>query len=249
MIYVFGELMLNIALVDDEKLLLDYVESIILESFELSTFSFKLTKYLSINEILKKQKNYEIDIAILDIHLSDGNGIELSKVLYKLNKNIIFIFLTSSEEYMKDAFGLNVYRYILKSEMDNVLPITLKSIIELKIKQNHYFTYMANNKTFKIDYDNIICFEKINRKIYLTTTKDVFILTSQITLKEIDNQLSKHLFIYANSGTIINVEHIHFISKDTIKMNHKSEDIFLSRGKYQAIYDMHTSKLMRGDLL
>ena len=67
-------------------------------------------------EALNIFKNKNIDVVITDILMPNMNGLELSKRLFSINKNIPIIITTAYNEndYLLEAINLGISNYLLK---------------------------------------------------------------------------------------------------------------------------------------
>ena len=97
-------------LVDDEKLGLDYLETLcsnipVLNDIKSFTRSKNAYKWCEDNPV---------DIIILDINMPDINGITLVTKLREIKPDIRVIFVTAYEKYALDAFGVHADGYLLK---------------------------------------------------------------------------------------------------------------------------------------
>ena len=70
------------------------------------------------------------DILILDIEMKDVGGIAVKNYFQNRKKDTIIIFVTSHNEMMSQAFGVNVMGFVTKSYLDNQLPVMLESAIK-----------------------------------------------------------------------------------------------------------------------
>jgi len=105
--------MVKLAIVEDEKILLDDLENNI--DWEAMEVTVAFTERNGINA-LRRIKREPVDIVITDIRMPVMNGIEMAGELHKLDSNIQIIFLTGYDdvEYMKSAIQLNIVSYISK---------------------------------------------------------------------------------------------------------------------------------------
>lgn len=111
---------MTILLLDDEELALEDLENNVKESIPDASIRVVTTCKAAL-EAAKKEK---IDIAFLDIQMPGGpNGLEVSKQLKDIQKDINIIFVTAHMEYALDAYRLHASGYILK-------PSTIKAIKE-----------------------------------------------------------------------------------------------------------------------
>ena len=83
---------------------------------------------------LAAAREQEIDMAILDIKMSDLNGIELGKYLKKLNPFMNIIFLSSHKEYGFEAMQLHASGYMLKPASSEALR---KELSELRYAEKY----------------------------------------------------------------------------------------------------------------
>lgn len=101
---------MKILVVDDEFICLETTKTVIkkvLPSAEIYTF-------LSPFEALLFAKQNHIDIVFLDIGMPEINGVKLAKHLRKHCSRINIIFLSESDQYMKEAFELFASGYVRK---------------------------------------------------------------------------------------------------------------------------------------
>lgn len=68
----------------------------------------------------------EIDTLFLDIDMPELNGLNLGKVIRKLNPGMKIVFVTAYREYAVDAFEIQAFDYLLKpyseSRIENYYP-------------------------------------------------------------------------------------------------------------------------------
>lgn len=103
--------------VDDEPLLLKSFAHISEEMTDLHV----MKQFTDPEEALEYAKNEAIDLAILDIAMPGMNGVELLKELRKIQPEILIVFITAYDKYIRDANELGADDYIIK-------PYTRKAI-------------------------------------------------------------------------------------------------------------------------
>ncbi|HMK39309.1 MAG TPA: response regulator [Bacteroidota bacterium] len=78
-------------------------------------------------------KNPEIDLILMDYHLPEDNGLEVTRQIREKNIDIPIIFLTSNRDFRLaiEAMKYGVEDYLVKDEaVDSVLPRTIVNILE-----------------------------------------------------------------------------------------------------------------------
>ena len=149
--------MANILIVDDEKEIADLVE------IYLKNENYNVYKYYSSKDLLKNIDKLEIDLAILDVSLPDGNGFDLYKNNIK-EKNISSIFLTAKDEEDNIVKGLELGAedYITKPFSIKELIARINRII-LRNKKNT----IIQVQNIKFDMDKMVVYRD-NENVELT---------------------------------------------------------------------------------
>ena len=110
-----------IGICDDENVIRDKIEKICINETKKYCEDVVIQKYSDGREVLEK----DFDILILDIEMEDVDGIAVKNYFQKRKKDTIIIFVTSHNEMMSQAFGVNVMGFVTKSYLDNQLQVML----------------------------------------------------------------------------------------------------------------------------
>lgn len=101
---------MKVILVDDEPIM---IKSFIRQASGIELFS-NITTFNYPEEALDFAKNNQVDVALLDISMPQMTGIELAKELQKLRDNIIIVFISAHDNYVRESNQLNADSYIVK---------------------------------------------------------------------------------------------------------------------------------------
>lgn len=99
-----------IGICDDENVIRDKIEKICINETKKYCEDVVIQKYSDGREVLEK----DFDILILDIEMEDVDGIVVKNYFQKRKKDTIIIFVTSHNEMMSQAFGVNVMGFVAK---------------------------------------------------------------------------------------------------------------------------------------
>lgn len=84
-----------------------------------------ITAYSSGNELLESELVRMFDIVFLDIDMPELSGMETAQKLRERECEALIVFVTSYQEYMRDAFKVEAFDYLVKPvvirELDNVI--------------------------------------------------------------------------------------------------------------------------------
>lgn len=115
---------MNILAVDDEYYALELLRRTI-EEIAKGANTYQCRDVKSAIDIATK---VQIDVAFLDIHMPQKNGIELAKELKLINPKVNIIFTTGFSEHMKEGIDLRISGYILKPVTPEAIKIELENL-------------------------------------------------------------------------------------------------------------------------
>ena len=118
-------MIVNCAIVDDEPLALDLLESYIRKT----PFLNLVGRYSSAIQAMRELPNQSVDLLFLDIQMPDLSGVDFSKML---PSDIRVIFTTAFSEYAADSYRVNALDYLLK-------PISYAVFLEASNKALNWF--------------------------------------------------------------------------------------------------------------
>lgn len=118
-----GKTPIRLLLVDDEEA---YVEVL---ANRLSRRGFEVTKTYSGTQALQAMRGNEFDVAVLDLKMEDMDGIEVLKVVKRMDPNMQVIMLTGhgSETAARQGIEFGAFDYLMK-------PCELDALVE-KIRE------------------------------------------------------------------------------------------------------------------
>ncbi len=211
----------KIAIIDDEKHLINRTIEIIQQHFPL----FEIVGTAgTVEEAIVLIANTQPQIVLLDIHLSDGTGFDLIQRLFPINFKIIFI--TAHEQFAIKAFKFSALDYILKPFDDDDLVNAINRASSQVTKENTDLTIEALLSNIKIgskDVKKIVL--KTNDSIYVVRINEIIRLESDgaytqfffhdrqkvlvsKNLKEFEDILCDYGFFRIHQSHLINTEYL-----------------------------------------
>lgn len=243
--------MINVAVIEDSELNQQQIIKIINDLSIVKTYEIQEHIFSSAEEFLSYNKIQQFEILIVDVDLPGISGLELVKKLQESKNNALIVFLTSYDHYMKEAFGVNVYKYVLKSEMETKLSDVLHQLVSNYImKRKQYLLLKIQDENIEIKFyeDDLICVLFEDRRPFVFTKERKYGIVGK-SLTDFEENLKQDCFIKINKGTIINIKYLESISTTSIKLKHVNTTLPISRGRYAFIKDFLINYSMKGETL
>jgi DNA-binding NtrC family response regulator len=109
---------IRLLLVDDEEAYVDVLFN------RLTKRGFEVTKSYSGSQALRKMRQHEFDVVVLDLKMADMDGIEILKIIKLMDPHMQVIMLTGhgSATACKQGIELGAFDYLMKPcELDDLV--------------------------------------------------------------------------------------------------------------------------------
>jgi len=163
----------------------------------------------------------DYSVVFLDIAMPGLNGLELSRIIGKMNRPPLIVFVTAHEEYAIEAFSVNAVDYLLKPIDPRRLDRTLAKALQLtqvsspakagepreaevKRRSVGLIPIEHNGKTILVDEKNIVYLFASNDYTFIKTNKEKYL--TKFTLKDLEKRLNPHLFFRCHRSYLVNIK-------------------------------------------
>ena len=225
--------MLNFAICDDNKHMLNRLSSLLESAFIKGGFEgnicLKTTNY---EELINYITYNKVDVIFLDIQFNNTNlnGLDISKKIRELDKNCYIIFSTSHIEYVMQAYKSKTFDYLIKNSLtiDPVLETLTRLFDDIKDNSNNFL--QIDTKGTIIDLNDIQFIEKDLMKLIYHTSCENYITYNSFT--NIQNVLPTN-FIRCHKSYIANICNISNVKLSENKITFKNNSICYIGPKYK----------------
>lgn len=197
-----------------ENLLLQYKTLYPGRYFELETFSEPSVLYRKIPQ------EPPADIYILDMLMPKRTGIDIGNQIRKTGNESIIIYITSSDDYALDAYGVHAARYLLKPIDENKLFEALDySLSHVREKTEPLYLLKTKNGLIQTPYSRIEYIENVNRKLEVHLS-DGAVLESLFIRKSFEEEIlafsEMQNFKQIHKSFLVNLDYVKQLTSDSI---------------------------------
>lgn len=202
--------MLNIAICDDNKVMLDYICRQVEDKLKLHKLQFKITCFTNGELLLCANENEAFDVLFLDIQMPDIDGFYIAKELATISPNAYIIFITANDTLAYTAFDFQPFHFICKGNDEKFsqdISRVIKSLAK-KIKKYKILTIqMPFDKVENIIVNNIMYIETSSHYLvyHLNHDKEVRVRGK---MEDICTKMDEYDFIRTHRRFLVNPEHI-----------------------------------------
>lgn len=229
--------MINIAICDDDKRFIKYIESAMKEAGLKEEVTYY--EYTSGEEFIaafKEDINYSL--LILDIQMEGIDGNQVAYEFRKKYKNCMLVFCSGVCRPTPTSFKVSPFRYLLKEFTHKTMLEELKEIIEAlqAVQKTITIEGQYNGNIVKLKPEQIMYISIAKRGSYIHIYPKTmpfeykgFFMTKK-SVAELYEILEKENFAYAHNSYIVNMKYIKIKGKQEIELPN-GEKLSVSRSK------------------
>ena len=202
-----GEKM-KIAIIDDEKRYMNVLCGVCNEYFISRKEQGSIECFSNGLDFLDKCSESVYDIAFIDIFMTTINGIELAERLRKISKEIVIVFVTSSADFMMQAFSVHAFHYITKPYVKEQIYKVLDDAVFYMRDKSKFVEILCDRKTVMLSVKEIVSIESDAHYLNISVVSGMIYRTRMtinnfLQLTENDQRL-----ITVNRGIVLNADYV-----------------------------------------
>ncbi|CAM3602958.1 LytTR family DNA-binding domain-containing protein [Erysipelothrix urinaevulpis] len=217
--------MINIYLCDDNEEVIAQTKEMIQKNSLENNLSITLSTFKRAEDMLFHMDDRRDipDIIFLDIFMDKINGMETARKLRDDGYDGEIIFLTTSHDFVFEAFDVRSFHYLVKQELSNerFKEVFLKVVEEVDQNQDKYFDCSMGAEVRKIPMKDITYFAIYRRVMRVYYLSDFFEFYE--TMDNLTKQLEGQGFARTHRAYLVNLRHVAVFKKDTLLLTDGSE--------------------------
>ncbi len=221
--------MLWIAVCDDEVIECCRMAQKIKEIMQEMKMPCVVRQFYSGRELIASPDSF--DIIFLDIIMRGPDGMETARLFREKAFDKILIFMSSSREYVFDAYDVEAFQYLLKPVQEKKLKKVLqKAAGKAEKRPQEYIIVSRERQKRKLFLDDIFYVEIRGRVIDVHGADSIFTYYEQIGTLE--NMLRGKGFFRCHKSYLVNLRHVDGYSRQEAVLEN-GEKIVIAKRRYE----------------
>lgn len=199
---------MKIAFVDDEQKCLDEMDRLCSRFGENTGYSMETVSFDSGEAFLEAFESGGFDLVFMDIYMEGIDGVAAAVKMRRKDHSCLLVFLTSSTEFMPDAFSCHAFEYVTKPFSPKRIFDVLSDAAKVLPQEQRYMELVVGRKSVRVFIDDIA--SAVTDAHYLDISlADGERLRCRMTLPEfVEKTGGDARFLPVNKGIAVNAEHI-----------------------------------------
>lgn len=221
--------MLSIAICDDEMISCCNIAKSIKNILEEMGVSYTVRQFYSGKELLCAEESF--DIIFLDIMMSGVDGMKTAQLLREKGRGEILVFVSSSREYVFDAYDVEAFYYLVKPVDTNKMKNILKrAAVRLEHALEEFIIVNKDRQNKKLFLKDIFYFEIRGRVVSVHGAGGIFNYYERIGKLE-ENLINKGFF-RCHKSFLVNMMHVDTYNREEVTLDN-GERIVIAKRRYE----------------
>lgn len=209
---------IRIAICDDEPGSLNHIQQTIQQVLS-SQYDMDILCTDSPNALLEQAS--QVQIAILDIQLSEQNGIVLAKKLLEKNPGCCIIFVSGYVQFVSDVYDVPHFCMVLKDQMDIQLPKYLRRAVCMAVNRDSQFVIKANGLERTVAIETVNYIERRGHSTYINLQNGLQVQTRE-KLDDLLNRIGCSYICRSHVSFAVNMQSVLFMQEKEFVMKNGS---------------------------
>ncbi len=221
--------MLSIAVCDDEVIECCNMAKRIKEIMEEIKMPCIIRQFQSGGELLQTLESF--DVVFLDIIMRELDGMKTAQIFRERASDKILIFVSSSREYVFEAYDVEAFQYLLKPVDDRKLKSVLqKAVLKTESRLQEFIIVSRERQKKKLFLDDIYYFEIKGRMVDAHGPEGIFTYYEQ--MGKLENKLQDKGFFRCHKSYLVNLKYVDRYNRQEVILEN-GEKIVIAKRRYE----------------
>ena len=186
--------------------------------------AFGISEYQNAEELIwdVETGRKHFDIFFLDIYLGGMNGVDAARRIRAENENALLIFVSSSEDFYREAFDVYAFHYLVKPmDKDSFADVLERAVKAVDRSRDEFLKITYRGKSSTLKYSDITHISSMNHSLKYHM-RDGSEHTSYGKLDELAAQIKSELFVRCHKSFIVNLACVREMTSEGFKTENDS---------------------------
>ena len=199
-----------------------------------------IRQFRSGGELLQALESF--DIVFLDIIMQELDGMKTAQIFREKASDKVLIFVSSSREYVFEAYDVEAFQYLLKPVEGRKLKSVLrKAVLKTEKRTQEFIIVSRDRQKKKLFLDDIYYFEIKGRMVDVHGPEGIFTYYEQIG--ELEDKLRDKGFFRCHKSYLINLKYVDVYNRQEVILEN-GETIVIAKRRYEE-FCQNVLKVMR----
>ena len=222
---------MKIAICDDEK----HMRSLLRQKLAARSGEIKVTEFSGGRELISSKESF--DMIFLDIEMPDLDGMETAARLREKGVSSLMIFLTSHEEFMRDAFKVKAFRFLSKPVDEKELDEAM-SEAEKELSAQNKLIIEQRGRIYEVRSADVLYIEAYGDGTYIYDNAGN-VYDSKKQLKQWEEELSGQPFFKIHKSYIVSLAQVARIEGAEVTLIGQKKPLTVSRRNLSAFKEAY----------
>lgn len=203
--------MLLIAIVDDEHSDSDALKKLVDAYFQQNKQAYMIHVFNSALDFIRNTENH--DIVFMDIRMDKLDGLEVARIMRKINTDSVLIFVTHMAQLAIKGYEVDALDFIVKpADQFSIGYVLDKAMKRLEGVSSTVFALKTSDGIISLSSNDIIYVEVFDHNLVYHTTRGNY--DTRGKLSDVMKKLDEKRFIMCNRSYVVNLRYVTSINND-----------------------------------
>lgn len=221
--------MLQIAICDDDLIFTGEFERLVIQESRNMGIRVEIEVFSDgkcLIENIRAGNRYSL--IFMDIEMKQIDGISAAKHIREIYKSVLFIYISSYDNYLKELFEVEPFRFLSKplnlKKFRNYFKDACQRISEIDV----YYQFKFNKELQIVSLKDVVYFESRNRVVYIFLADGSYkYFYAKLNTVEKELASSRQFFLRIHQSYLVNYSYIKKMNFFNVTVNYNKNEIEL----------------------
>ena len=188
----------------------------LIELINQSKHAVEIQSFSSGEAFLEVFEPDSFDLVFLDVYMGEVSGVQTAERIREVDSQVVIVFTTTSEDYTREGYRLNAYKYMIKPiYYEDVLDSLELALMKRDRAQGATIQIVCEGEPVTLPLATIEFVEASNRRS-IFNMEDGSTYSTLTTIDALEKLLPAPRFLRSHRAFIVNLDHVVDVDNDFI---------------------------------